>query len=725
MAEPHVLRERGLAGPGERATGAQHAEGELTARERSGPLLDRGSFSEVEQSRRHRAQGFGPEAKKPCTNGVATVEGRAVFVYAHDFRILGGAPGEVHATKIHEVMGMAIAVGAPLVSLKDAAGVRRRLERAHGFRAPRPAPTGTGPVTERRPSGSTGAHPWDARSMTGSRDESDVPEPGRNGFGGAAALSRAAGEGSVFSSSRYVARRQPTVADAGPRPPALTASAVQEVLDGLPGSAIFLVPLTGADGEVQDFRIAAASPDALDVGGRRGKELVGLSVLETYPSVLGTALWRGYLDVLEHGVRYEGEPFAYEEVLAGIPRLSRFTVHANACQGGLIVSWVRLDSGEREQRRLEVMQRLGNMGWANWDLVRDAITWSEQVYDIFARDPSLGPMTLEELPAHVLTEDLPALAGQVRRLLGDGQAIDHTFRITTPHGEVRHLRIVAEAEADAHGSPVEVHGFFQDMTAVQRAKEQLLERDRTAVAQQETLTAERVLAARLQHALLPLPQQSLRLAGLTVDAAYQPLQQGINVGGDWYSAIELPDGSALLVVGDVAGHGLDAVATMAQLRFTAKGMAITGTPLATILARLNTLLWHSADRAYSTATMIMCRYEPSSGILTWVQAGHLPPLLLRDGEARYLPSPRGVLLGATTAPRYDSSAIRLLPGDHLLFFTDGLVEAPGELLDDGLDRLARTVAERGAGPRPLGDVLDALVDPATRRDDICVLHVGV
>ncbi|MGW3560380.1 PP2C family protein-serine/threonine phosphatase [Streptomyces sp. NPDC000963] len=561
--------------------------------------------------------------------------------------------------------------------------------------------------------------------MTGSRDEPDVPEPGNSGFGGATALSRTAGGGSAFSSGRYVARRQPAVTAADTRPPALTAAAVQELFDGLPGSAIFLMPLYGTDGAVADFRIAAASPDALDVGGRRGKELVGLSVLETYPSVLGTALWRGYLDALENGVRYEGEPFAYEEVLAGIPHLSRFAVRATAGQGGLVVSWVRLDSGEREQRRLEVMQRLGNMGWANWDLVRDAITWSEQVYDIFARDPSLGPMTLEELPGHVLDEDLPALGDEVRRLLGDGRPIDHTFRITTPRGEVRHLRIVAEAEADAHGSPVEVHGFFQDLTAVQRTKEQLLERERAALAQQETLTTERALAARLQHALLPLPQQSLCLAGLTVDVAYRPLQQGLNVGGDWYSAIELPDRSALLVVGDVAGHGLDAVATMAQLRFTAKGMAVTGTPLATILARLNTLLWHSADRAYSTATMVMGRYEPSSGVLTWVQAGHLPPLLLRDGEARYLPSPRGVLLGATTAPHYDSSAIRLLPGDHLLFFTDGLVEAPGVLLDDGLDHLALTVAELGDSPRPLDAVLEALVDPATRRDDICVLHVSV
>ncbi len=71
----------------------------------------------MEQPRRHRTQGFGPEAKKPCTDvvitGWGTVEGRTVFVHAHDFRIFGGALGEAHATKIHKVIGMAIEVGAP------------------------------------------------------------------------------------------------------------------------------------------------------------------------------------------------------------------------------------------------------------------------------------------------------------------------------------------------------------------------------------------------------------------------------------------------------------------------------------------------------------------------------------------------------------------------------------------------------------------------------------
>ncbi|MET9949943.1 SpoIIE family protein phosphatase [Streptomyces sp. NPDC006339] len=498
--------------------------------------------------------------------------------------------------------------------------------------------------------------------------------------------------------------------------------AVQQVLDGLPGSAIFLMPLTGADGEVTDFRIMAASPDALDAVARRGRELVGLSVRDTYPSVVGTELWEGYLRVLETGERYEGEPFDYEEVVAGVPHRSRFVVRASACQAGLIVSWVRLDGSERDRRRLRAMQRLARMGWADWDLVRNVITWSEEAYAIFGREPSLGPMTLEELPAHVVPEDVPALGGSVRRLLEDGRPIDHTFRVADPDGKVRHVRIVAEADRDLDGAPFEVHGFFQDLTTLKRAEEQVLAHERAALAHRTLLDAERDLAARLQHALLPLPQQSLSLGGLTVDVAYQPLQEGLNVGGDWYSAIELPDGSALLVVGDVAGHGLDAVATMAQLRFTAKGMAITGTPLPQILARLNTLLLHSAERNFSTATMIMARYEPDSSRFTWVQAGHLPPLLIRDGEARCLAAPHGVLLGAVATPHHDSASVQLLPGDQLLLYTDGLVEEPGEDIGDGLARLARTAAECSGGGRVLEDILDALVTPDLRRDDICVLH---
>ncbi|MEU7669005.1 carboxyl transferase domain-containing protein, partial [Streptomyces huasconensis] len=102
VAELAAIKERVHAGPGEQATAAQKAKGKLTVRERIELLLDEGSFREVEPLRRHRATGFGLEAKRPYTDGVVTgwgtVEGRTVFVYAHDFRIFGGALGEAHAT---------------------------------------------------------------------------------------------------------------------------------------------------------------------------------------------------------------------------------------------------------------------------------------------------------------------------------------------------------------------------------------------------------------------------------------------------------------------------------------------------------------------------------------------------------------------------------------------------------------------------------------------------
>ncbi|WP_279616861.1 carboxyl transferase domain-containing protein, partial [Streptomyces rubellomurinus] len=127
VAELRNLKDGVLSGQ-ERATEAQHGKGKLTVRERLDLLFDEGSFREVEQLRRHRATGFGLEAKKPHTDGVVTgwgtVHGRRVFAYAHDFRIFGGALGEAHAQKIHKLMDLAIAAGAPLVSLNDGAGAR-------------------------------------------------------------------------------------------------------------------------------------------------------------------------------------------------------------------------------------------------------------------------------------------------------------------------------------------------------------------------------------------------------------------------------------------------------------------------------------------------------------------------------------------------------------------------------------------------------------------------
>ncbi|MFJ5927752.1 acyl-CoA carboxylase subunit beta [Kitasatospora sp. NPDC092948] len=128
LTELRGLKELAREGADPAATERQHAKGKLTAHERIELLLDKGSFTEIEALRRHRATGFGLELRRPHSDGVVTgwgtVEGRPVFVYAHDFRIFGGALGEAHAQKIHKIMDLALAAGAPLVSLNDGAGAR-------------------------------------------------------------------------------------------------------------------------------------------------------------------------------------------------------------------------------------------------------------------------------------------------------------------------------------------------------------------------------------------------------------------------------------------------------------------------------------------------------------------------------------------------------------------------------------------------------------------------
>ncbi|MGW2211880.1 SpoIIE family protein phosphatase [Streptomyces sp. NPDC001781] len=493
---------------------------------------------------------------------------------------------------------------------------------------------------------------------------------------------------------------------------------VQTVLDALPGAAILLRPLRAASGAVEDYRIEAASQEAVDVFGNSGREMLGRQILESYPTVAAEQLWHGYLTALTTGVPFESAPFAYQDVVDGVPVTATYSVRAAPLGDGLLVTWLRLDPVERQEQRLWNVQRLGNLGWANWNLVTGEVSWSAQTYAVLGLNAARGPVPLAELPGLAAAQDAAPLRAAISELVRHARPFDVPFRVDTPGG-VRHLRIVAEAVTEPDGTPAEVHGFVQDITAQRSAELALVESERAMLLQRGVLHAERALAGRLQHALLPLPSGRVRLGGLRVEVAYLPGQSGLQVGGDWFSAVELSDNAALFVVGDVAGHGIDAVATMAQLRFTAKGMVGTGSSLTGALNRLNTLLLHSRD-GRSTATMVLARYDPVTRVLTWAQAGHPPPLLVRGDSARFLDRPVGMLLGASATPVYDSAETRLEPGDRLLLFTDGLVERPGEDILAGFARLARTVRAEG------GDSLDSLLASMlvdAHRDDVCVVDV--
>ncbi|MFJ9659174.1 SpoIIE family protein phosphatase [Streptomyces griseoflavus] len=501
--------------------------------------------------------------------------------------------------------------------------------------------------------------------------------------------------------------------------------AVQALFAALPVAAMLLTPLRGPTGRVEDFRVDAATPQAADLLGGTTGDPAGRRLLEVWPDLTDTPVWPGCLDTLANGRTYESEPFAHQETVDGAAELSTFSVRVTRLEDALVVTWVRHASSDRQEQRLAVLQRLGKLGWAHWNLVTGEASWSSQVFAILDRDPADGPVPLAGLPRLAFSDDRSELSRAVRTLIREGQPFEVSFRVRGARG-VRHLRLVAEVVADAHGTPVEVHGIVQDLTARRRAELALVESERAILTQHDVLQSERTLVARLQNALLPLPERPVNLAGLRVEVAYLPSQAGIQVGGDWFSAIELPDGDALFVVGDVAGHGVGAVATMALLRFTAKGMVITGSSLTGALARLNTLLLHSRDTR-GTATMVLARYRPRDRRLLWAQAGHTPPLLARDGEVHYLRRPAGLLLGASATPHFEEAECRLEPGDRVLLYTDGLVERPPEIIDAGLDRLARAVAAAPGdrpGPGTLATLLESMLEDE-RRDDVCVLDIRV
>ncbi|WP_405148185.1 serine/threonine-protein phosphatase [Sphaerisporangium sp. NBC_01403] len=243
-------------------------------------------------------------------------------------------------------------------------------------------------------------------------------------------------------------------------------------------------------------------------------------------------------------------------------------------------------------------------------------------------------------------------------------------------------------------------------------------------ARQKAAEARRVSAA-LRDAILPDTGGSILLPSAHIAVRYVPAEKTSSLGGDWYEATTLPDGRVLLAIGDVAGHGLPAIAQMAQLRHALVGLAMTGEPPDRLLAWLNRLVCHRMGEG--TATAIVGHLDPLTGLFTWAQAGHPPPILVRGGVARQLSPPEGVVLGASLELPYALGSLSLCPGDLLLLFTDGLVERRGRDIDEGL-ALTVAAAETLTWDACLAEKLDMLVESVggpNPEDDICLLAVGV
>jgi serine phosphatase RsbU (regulator of sigma subunit) len=274
----------------------------------------------------------------------------------------------------------------------------------------------------------------------------------------------------------------------------------------------------------------------------------------------------------------------------------------------------------------------------------------------------------------------------------------------------------------------EAAGPGPDVTAVEALR--LLDLTRVALAEARDLLAdseqraaeEHELALRLQRAIMPSGVRVLAAAGVDIAVRCLPATAGSLVAGDWYDALQLPGGDLLLVVGDIAGHGIEAVTGMVTARNALRGLAVTGADPAELIGKLNDTTCLFTEEV--TGTVICGRYSPRSRMLRWARAGHLPPVLVRDGTATVQPMPEGMLLGVQPDAGYEQLCLQLRPRDTLLFYTDGLIERRAASISDAL-------AEFAAAAVPADPDLDA---HATRilasavsdtGDDACLLAARI
>jgi phosphoserine phosphatase RsbU/P len=251
--------------------------------------------------------------------------------------------------------------------------------------------------------------------------------------------------------------------------------------------------------------------------------------------------------------------------------------------------------------------------------------------------------------------------------------------------------------------------------------------DRAALAVHSLMSQDDALAAvALQRSLLPAALPAVPGLGL---AARYVAGSGA-VGGDWYDVFVLPDGKLGVVVGDVAGSGLEAAVIMGRMRSALRAYVLQTPDPATALRMLDRKIQYFEPNAM--ATVLYGLYTPRTGDFTVSSAGHLPPVLAAPGgQASLLPLRPDPPIGTADDLQRRSASFFIPPGALLCCFTDGLVERRGQVLDQGMDTLAATLgklvpAVPVATTEPVAEdacaeIMRALVGNTAAQDDIAVL----
>ncbi|MFD6357104.1 SpoIIE family protein phosphatase [Nocardia tengchongensis] len=507
-------------------------------------------------------------------------------------------------------------------------------------------------------------------------------------------------------------------------PEEMSSAELIRLADNLFDSVLLLRPRLDVDGRLADFRIDHVNPCFVDPLGRSRDLIQGAALLEAYPTSAGPGhLFERVEHVFVTGESYRADPVMLTELFGRVPQPVSAALSISRQGDAVFVVWRVQDEAARMPALLGHAQRLVGIGGFEENAATGEITWTSQLFTVYGLASASVPIPLAQLPLHVHESEYHAAQRFLRNLLRYRRAASAAFRLIRPDGTVRHVRVVAEPVLDVAGNLLAIRGVYQDASA-QHWTEIALSATHDRLAHSEEQTAEQSrLARQLQQAIMPAAQPSIEAFGLRMAVRYRPTEQDHLVGGDWYDVVVLPSKKILVSVGDIAGHGIAAATGMVVLRNALRGLAATGAGPGKMLTWLNLVAHNPADTIFATA--ICGIYDPATGVLCWARAGHLPPVLVRNGSASALPTLGGMLLGAVSETRYEEAELQLEPDDVLLMYTDGLVERRGRSLDDCTQRLL-TLSAGFAGS--LDDRLDYLLDnsDADTDDDACVvgIHVG-
>lgn len=496
-----------------------------------------------------------------------------------------------------------------------------------------------------------------------------------------------------------------------------------DLAEGLQDPAVVLTPVLDSGGRLADFRIRHTGSRFVDPVGRPRGDVNGALLLEAYPLAAGES---GLFDIIER-VHATGEPFRAERMsltalVDQIPLTSVANISVSRHGSAVLLIWRIQDETARLANLLQHAQRLGRIGGFEENLVTGETTWNAQLYELHGLPPTASPVRLRELPGYAHPDDSAALGRFLRAVLRHRRPASVNLRLRRPDGITRHIRVVAEPVLDADQRLHAVRGAYQDISA-QHWTEVALAATRDQLAHTEAESAERSrLALQLQHAIMPPTPPAIEAPGLRVAVRYRPAEIEALVGGDWYDTVVLPSGLIMLSVGDVAGHGIEAATGMVVLRNALRGLAVTGAGPAQLLSWLNTVTHHLAKHV--TATAVCGLFDPRTRVMRWARAGHLPPVLVRRGEAEAFPLIEGLLLGALPEVTYVEREVQLEPDDTLLMYTDGLVERRDSSVQESLGHLVRAAATTAGD---LDGQLDRLLaeSRSDTDDDTCVIGIRV